>query len=157
MLFAFVLAGVSCENKTSSVVNESKVFETIREVPEPIIVNPVRPGMQGPKILIVSHCTLDGNFLHYTWKNHKAYASQHGYDYWFRNGNIDDGRFRDESNRSSKVHNLGLYWQKTAAVKQGLNKVDEHGKRIYDIVVWIDADAFFTDISKSIEKQLSTV
>lgn len=155
---AIVLGALACDNKTASAetAKVSEAFQALREVPEPIIENPVLDA-SNLKILIVSHYTLNAKFLHYTRKNHRSFAKKHGYDYWVRNGNIDGGRFRDESNLFSKVHNLGLYWQKIAAIKDGLDRTDKNGKRTYDIVVWMDADAFFTNDSKSLEQYLTEI
>lgn len=123
----------------------------IAEKKEPIINN---LGLGDQRILVVSHNTLDSNYLEYTLKNHHEYTKQQGYDYWFRNGNIDDGRFSDVS-ATNRIFRYGLYWQKIAAVEQSLNLVDDNGFKKYDWVVWIDADAFFTNMDKRFESIIS--
>lgn len=46
-------------------------------------------GAKQSDFIIVSHHTLDADYLDYTWPNHRSYAKKHEYDYWFRNGVID--------------------------------------------------------------------
>jgi len=115
---------------------------------------PIDKNIQGERgKLIVSHHTLDANYLDYTLENHPAYAKKNAYDYWFRNGKIDNGMFTDENGRN-KIFKQGLYWQKIVAVKQGMEIKNADGTYRYDWVMWIDADAFFTNFNKKIEDVL---
>lgn len=116
----------------------------------PIMVNSDTNTNSTGRILIVSHYTMDGDYLKYTLQNHRSYAKKHGYDYWFRNGKIDGGKYLDPRGRN-QVFELGLYWQKIEAVQQALALIDASGKPRYDWVMWIDADAFFTNFSIEIE------
>jgi hypothetical protein len=119
----------------------------IPEIKQPIVEN---ISQSDQRKMVVSHNTLDSNYLEYTQRNHNAYTSRQGYDYWFRNGNIDNGKFSDPK-ASNKIFQLGLYWQKIAAVEDALNLLNQDGSRKYGWVIWVDADAFFTDMNTRFE------
>lgn len=119
----------------------------------PIMVNSDTNTNSTGRILIVSHYTMDGDYLKYTLHNHRSYAKKHGYDYWFRNGKIDGGKYSDPQGKN-RIFELGLYWQKIEAVQQALALKDASGKPRYDWVMWIDADAFFTNQQEKIENVL---
>lgn len=105
-----------------------------------------------PRIAIVSHYTLDKEnlgFINLAVPNHQKYARLHGYDYYFRNGTITTKYFWPEAN--SRTYRLGLYWQKVQATKELLEK-EEDGKYVYDYILWIDTDAFFTNIDLTLEE-----
>jgi hypothetical protein len=106
-------------------------------------------------ILIVSHHTLDANYLKYTWENHRAYAKTHGYDYWFRNGVIDDKYVDNQAERN--VNKKGLYWQKIATVRKAMELTDAKGEPRYKWIMWIDADALFTNFTTTIEEKTANL
>lgn len=124
----------------------------LTEEPMPIEKN----ALGDNKILILSHHTLDADYLEYTWQNHKRYAQKNAYDYWFRNGKIDGNKFSDPDGKND-IFKHGLYWQKVAAAEQALAITDENNNPAYRWVMWIDADAFFTDLDKRIETIISSV
>lgn len=135
VLILFVITCTSCK----------RLEDFLVEQPMPIEIN--SDGKS--RILVVSHHTLDANYLDYTWANHRSYARMHHYDYWFRNGVID-ARY-DDPNGKNGIFKHGLYWQKIAAVEQGLLLKNSDGERTYEWIMWIDADAIFTDSGKTIE------
>lgn len=117
------------------------------EIPEPIVQS-AKVGKSS--ILLVSHNTLDSQYLDFTRKNHQEYARKQNYDYWFRNGVIDKGMFSIPG-VERKILRYGLYWQKITAVEDALMLRQTDYSLKYDWVVWIDADAFFTDMDKRLE------
>lgn len=126
---------------------KKKVFD-IPLIPEeryPIDQN----SLEAPRTMIVSHFTLDAKFLKDVIPNHQHYAKLHHYDYWFRNGNIDDGRYANPSAKE-RVLQLGLYWQKVEAIDQVM-AMKEGDTFKYEWIFWIDGDAVFTDMKKSFE------
>lgn len=137
IIFTNIILMTSCSHKS----------DLIPEIKEPIVEN---TSQSDQRKLVVSHNTLDSNYLEYTKKNHNAYTAHQGYDYWFRNGNIDSGKF-SIPNSSKKIFQLGLYWQKIAAVEDALNLLKQDGSRKYDWVIWVDADAFFTNMNTRLE------
>lgn len=118
----------------------------------PIVVN--SDANAANKILIVSHHTMNGDYLEYTLHNHHSYAKKNGYDYWFRNGKIDAAKYVDSQGKD-EVFKLGLFWQKIEAVQQALELKNSAGHARYDWVMWVDADAFFTNFSIQIENIIS--
>lgn len=111
--------------------------------------SPVKLFSASPKasIAIVTHSTLDVDYIDVAKGNHIGYSTKHGYDYYFRNNNIDGGKFRDPQ-ADTKLFQLGLYWQKITAVQDALNED-------YQWVVWIDADAIFTNFDTTIESVIA--
>lgn len=103
---------------------------------------------QGPCFAVVSHSTLDVKYLPLTQENHLKYAKTHGYDYIFRN-NIISTLYVDEY-AEKKVFQLGLYWQKIAALQEAMDEMRD-GKRRYEWVLWLDADAIFTNFDTKLE------
>jgi hypothetical protein len=103
--------------------------------------------------IIVSHSTSDVNYLSYTLKNHEEYANKHDYDYWFRSGIIDDGKFQNKYGKDYIFKN-GIYWQKLIAVKQAMDEKNDKGQPRYEWILWVDADAFFTDPNQGIDDLL---
>lgn len=99
------------------------------------------------KTIIVSHFTLNNNFIDKVIENHRQYAKKHGYDYWFRNGVI-------EKKFSKKFNDLktGIHWQKPIVIQQAMKILDEDKKYKYEWILWLDGDAVFTDFNKSLEK-----
>lgn len=96
-----------------------------------------------PNILIVSHFYGNASYLDYSISNHRAYAEKHGYAYWFSDAIISD-EFSDPQTEDPLRKN-GVYWQKIAAVR--LHK-------LYEWIVWIDADAIFTNFEEPLEKTI---
>jgi hypothetical protein len=95
-------------------------------------------------IAIVSHYAGKSDYISIAQKNHIEYANKHGYDYIFRDGNISEDLFIDRSSKT-KLYQLGLYWQKISTVKDALTQSK------YKWVLWIDADAVFTNMDIRIE------
>lgn len=102
------------------------------------------------RIALVSHSTLDIKYIRSAIDNHRRYAAKHGYDYVFRN-NLITTRFLD-GEAGNKVFRFGLYWQKIQAVTDALYEEDASGKPLYDYVVWVDADAIFTNFDITFEE-----
>lgn len=99
-----------------------------------------------PCIALVTHSTLDVPYLDATSNNHLRYAKKFKLDRHSRN-NLISTKFTNEF-AASKVFQLGLYWQKLIAVRDLLN-LKENNKYRYEWVWWLDADALFTNFSKS--------
>jgi len=127
-----------------------EVFDKIPELNKKEILNSTQlPPDKIPGIAIVSHYAGKVGYLAKAQENHIAYANKHGYDYFFRDGNISGDNFIDR-NADKALYQLGLYWQKITAVKDVLAT----GK--YKWVMWIDADAVFTNTDQKIEDFLKT-
>lgn len=111
------------------------------------------------KILILSHYAAGEQFIEQVVKNHANYAKSHGYDYWFRGGIIDVGfmSLNVKKIASCVAIFLGLYWQKIIAVKEAMSIMDQHGKPKYDWIMWLDGDAVFTNVDKSLEQLMSEI
>ncbi len=107
-----------------------------------------------PCIAIVSHSTLDVKYLDLAKDVHQRYARKFGYDYILRN-NLLTEQFIDRF-ASSKVFQLGLYWQKIFAVQAAFEERDARShdpeKRRYGWVMWVDADALFTNFTIPLEE-----
>lgn len=105
-----------------------------------------------PRFAILSHYTTDEEnlgFIDLATKNHQKYARLHNYDYFFRNGTITKKYFDPKG--KNRTFQLGLYWQKIEATRE-LLAMKKNGKNVYDYVLWIDADAIFTNIFLSLEE-----
>lgn len=108
-----------------------------------------------PSTLIVSHFTIDNNFIMRAVDNHKEYAKKHHYDYWFRNGIIDGKSFENPGHEKC-IFKIGLYWQKIKAIEDAF-AIQENGQNKYEWVMWVDGDAVFTDMDKSVDDLLKEV
>lgn len=125
-------------------------FDRVFEDPNRVIRDRnCQPG--GKCVAIISHSTLDAKYLPLTIDNHRRYASTLGYDYIFRN-NLLTTRFVDEY-AEKKVFQLGLYWQKIQALQEAMDEMDGDQRR-YKWLLWIDADALFTNFEWSIEEKV---
>ena len=105
-----------------------------------------------PKTIIVSHFTIDNNnFIKDVINNHRQYAKKHSYDYWFRNGIIDRQLLRNQQKRINyNINTFELFWQKLPVIQQAMNIMDGVNHK-YEWVLWIDGDAVFTNIDKSLD------
>lgn len=108
--------------------------------------------MRLPCVAIISHSTLDAKYLDLTIDNHLRYANKSSYDYIFRN-NLISTRFLDEYS-GNRVRQLGLYWQKIAALTDAMEE-RVNDRRRYTWVMWVDADAVFTNFDLRIEDILA--
>lgn len=106
------------------------------------------PTALNTRTLILSHETREHPAITAAVENHEHYAKKHNYDYIFRTGLIDGGLFRDPGAKKGPLRE-GFYWQKITAVEDALELMDGN-ERKYEWVMWIDADALFTDMDKSI-------
>lgn len=120
-------------------------YQPAAEIPEAIMVN-YQQAENKQRFAIITHSTLDVKYVPMAKLNHAEYARRQGYDYIFRNNNIDDGKFADPDNKA-KVRQLGLYWQKIQAVQDAMLEHPE-----YDWIFWIDADALFSNMNISFEE-----
>lgn len=130
-----------------------KVYEFIAEDNERMIADSNLKPDAKYKIAIVSHYTVDKEnlpFIDLATENHKKYAKKHGYDYYFRNGNLEGYNNFMLPDYKSRTFQLGLYWQKILAVQKLLDE-KENNKEKYDYVLWLDTDAIFTNMDKKIE------
>jgi hypothetical protein len=113
--------------------------------------------MAGPKdVCIVTHFTsnMDTYALDAS-DNHQAYAWRHGYKTFAYRGRISGDQFIDPDNAERLRHD-GLYWQKIAAVQRLLAQRATIGDGPFcQWVMWIDADAIFTNFERSIESILA--
>lgn len=119
-------------------------------IPETSPNNLIENGANPTKTIVISHYTLDNSYIRSAIENHRDYTSKHSYDYWFRNGNIDNGYFYYQAS-TYKVFHLGLYWQKVQMLKDVSEMRKEDGSYRYDWIFWVDGDAVFADMNKSIE------
>ena len=127
--------------------------KSLTEIPFPI-KHYAKQNNNIPSTIIVSHFTLDNMFITSIIKNHRKYAKKHGYDYWFRNGIIEPNftNFK-QTYINNPVVFFGLPWQKSIAIKQAMNIMEDskYKKYKYEWIMWIDGHAAFTDINKSLE------
>lgn len=100
-------------------------------------------------IIILSHYAGESDYLAHTIPNQREYAARHGYKYSFREG-ILSNEFCNPNSTQKKIAD-GLYWQKLVAVKDALNAIDPETRSAYDWVLWVDADALFTNMDQTIE------
>lgn len=116
------------------------------EIPEPVFNSEVNA-----KIAIVDHSTLDAPFFKLSQENHRNYAKKHGYHYISRNGVISGAYFKDPQH-TNRIRNLGLYWQKITALLDAANITNPNNQeRKYEWLLWMDADALFTNMDKRLE------
>lgn len=104
------------------------------------------------KTIIVSHFTIDNNhFIKDVIKNHRKYAKKHSYDYWFRNGIIDRKLLRNQQKPINyNINTFGMAWQKLPVIQQAMDIMDGVNHK-YEWILWIDGDAVFTNINKSLD------
>jgi hypothetical protein len=86
--------------------------------------------------------------------NHADYAFEHGYRAYAFRGRISGERFTDPAH-PERLRRDGLYWQKIAAVQNLLSRHDAGGDALCHWVMWLDADAIFTNPQRSIETVLA--
>lgn len=146
LLLCYICVGSSCDYLVPSSSNPKKRYEFIPEDSSWRLEKIYADANKKPRIAVVSHYTLDEvnlDFIKRAIKNHEEYAKQNRYDYYFRNGTIKGSEKYFWPEAEGRTFQLGLYWQKILAVNELLDK-KENGKRVYDYVLWIDADAIFT-------------
>ena len=131
-------------------------FPRVHEDPKSRSENSILGNCKNPNacIAIVTHSTLDVKYLNLAFDNHKRYAKKFHYDYIFRN-NLLTERFIDPL-ASSRVFQLGLYWQKIESVTQALTENDALGNPKYQWVLWVDPDILFTNFDISLESLIDT-
>lgn len=146
LVLCCICMGSSCDYIASSSSNPKKKYEFIPEDPNWRLEELYADKSKKPTIAVVSHYTVDEDYLPFiklAIENHKKYARENKYDYYFRNGTIKGSEKYFWPQAEGRTFQLGLYWQKILAVQELLDKT-ENGKRVYDYVLWIDADAIFT-------------
>jgi len=113
--------------------------------------------LAGPRdICIVTQYTSNQDvFASISADIHQAYAYEHGYKAYAFRGRISGDQFVDPGH-SERLRRDGLYWQKVSAVKQVLERQDPvtHAPACR-WVMWLDADAVFTNFNRSIDTVLS--
>ena len=100
----------------SACISKGPAIPPVELIPEELFPIDINSKVH-PRTIIVSHSTLDAPFIKSSIDNHRQYAKKHDYDYWFRNGNIDNGYFSNPDS-SNRILKLGLYWQKVALVQE---------------------------------------
>lgn len=110
-----------------------------------VAVEPKVKRVRKGRIAIVTQFTENLRvYADLTTKNHKKYADKHNYSYIKYEGKITN-RFEYPYGRNM-VFKEGLYWQKVEAVQRTLDeKIPGSNNPKYLWVLWIDADAFFTN------------
>ena len=143
---ALVFIGSSCSDEPQDVA-----FLFDREGDDRIMVNSPG-GSSEARYLIVTHSTANLGYVDSTRPNHEAYARKHGYDYWHRRGLISDSYVDPRVSAERISHRWGLYLQKIHAVKEAL----EYENHRYQYVFWLDPDAVFSDLERSLESFVTT-
>lgn len=137
ILICLLISRDTCST-TRKIFNHLKSKENINTKEQPFGIETY--NNINANTIIVSHYTINNNtFINHVIQNHRQYATKHGYDYWFRNGILDQ-RFGDV-----------LYWQKTIVIKQAMNITDEYKRYKYKWILWVDGDVLFTNFNKSLE------
>ncbi len=105
---------------------------------------------------IVAHSTYSmASYAQISARNQREYASLHGYHFINLIGPWVEPKYMDpNANRYDKKERMdrhGLYWQKIYALDAALDVNKADGKPLCDWIMWMDADAIYTDLELKIE------
>ena len=119
---------------------------------------PFSGGARGEvgQLCVISHFTDEiRHYANFTVANHARYTRRHGYFYHSFIGHLSGKRFLMPGHEDN-VRRDGLYWQSFVAIEQALSWEKPSSKGLFcDWVLWIDADAIFTDFDTSVEQLLA--
>lgn len=104
--------------------------------------------------IVTQYTSNQDSFASLAADNHQHYAASHRYRAYAYRGRISGELFSDPSH-SNRVWRDGLYWQKLAATRMVLDRVSSTGAPVCRWVMWLDADAIFTNFDRPLEHVLA--
>lgn len=128
-----------------------ETHETFTFSPELEVIFP-ELGDPSSEFAVVTHYTQNMTYVDLSIPNHIEYVNKNKYVYIRRKGNITD-EFLDPHHAEKKPLRLyGWYWQKVAAIRDAMEqKKPGTDQPRFKWILWIDADAIFTNMRIKIE------